>query len=153
MTEEIEDFAGWSFEEKLANFAYAMFDMLQEEREFVEEHFVAAVFHAPGTSKFQREVERLIREFLGESAGMDWLAAVLGREYLRLIHFWLADESDDCERSMALVDKASAFIGEAWRSRELVCKGADLAKYLMANDAINAPFAKVLLSQVLRWKR
>jgi AcrR family transcriptional regulator len=153
MTEEIEDFAAWSFEEKLANFAYAMFDMLQEEREFVEEHFVEAVFHAPGTSKFQREVERLIREFLGEAAGIEWLAAVLGREYLRLIHFWLADESDDCERSMALVDKASAFIGEALRSRELVCKGADLAKYLMANDAINAPFAKVLLSQVLRWTR
>ena len=54
---------------------------------------------------------------------------------------------------MALVDKASAFIGEALRSGELVCKGADLAKYLMANDAINAPFAKVLLSQVLRWTR
>lgn len=153
MSEEIADFSSWSLEEKLANFAYAMFDMLQEEREFVDEHFVEQVFRSMGTTRFQREVEALFGEWLGDACGGDWMASFLAREYLHVVRFWVADDSDDGERTMALVDKIAAFIGEVSRSSELVYKGVDLAKYLVANDIVQVPFGKNALAQIMRWAR
>lgn len=153
MCEEIDDFSSWSLEEKLANFAYAMFDMLQEEREFVDEHFVEQVFRASGATRFQREVEALFGEWLEDACGGDWLAQFLAREYLHVVRFWIADESEDGERTTALVDKVAAFVGEVSRSSELIYKGADLVKYLVANDIIRVPFGKNILAQVMRWAR
>ena len=153
MTAEIDDFSTWSLEEKLANFAYALFDMLQEEREFVDEHFTEAILHGSATSRFEHDVEALLGEFLGEACGADWLASFLTREYLHLVRFWLADESVDAQRTMALVDKATSFVGEVIHSSALVYKGIDLTKYLVANDIIKMPLAKILLGQALRWAR
>ena len=153
MIAEIDDFASWSFEEKLANFAYVLFDMLAEEREFVDEHFVEAIFHASSTSQFRREVESIFDQFADGLCGADWLSPLLAREYLHLVRFWLADESEGAERTMALVDKASTFCGAALRSGELLDKGFDLGKYLVANGVIKAPFAKLFLSQAMRWAR
>ena len=41
----------------------------------------------------------------------------------------------------------------ALRSGELLDKGFDLGKYLVANGVIKAPFAKLFLSQAMRWAR
>jgi len=153
MCEDIDNFDSWSLEEKLANFAYAMFDLLQEDREFVDEHFVEQVFHASGTTRFQRETEKLFGEWLGDVCGGEWLAQFLAREYLHVVRFWIADESEDGERTTAMIDKVAAFIGEVSRSSELIYKGADLAKYLVANDIIRVPFGKNLIAQAMRWVR
>ena len=153
MTAEIDDFATWSLEEKLANFAYALFDMLQEEREFVDEHFTEAIFHGSATSRFEHDVEALLKEFIGEDCTTGWLASFLAREYLHLVHFWLADESSDAQRTMALVDKATSFVGEAVHSSALIYKGIDLTKYLVVNDIIKIPLAKMVLGQAMRWAR
>ena len=153
MATEIDDFADWSFEEKLSNFAYAMFEMLQEEREFVDEHFVTEIFRPSSVSRFQREVEALFSEFAEGVCGADRLASFLAREYLHLVRFWVADESDDAERTMALVDKASSFVGAALRSGELIESGTDLIRYLIANGVIKAPLAKTFLHQAMRWSR
>ena len=85
-----------------------------------------------------------MREFIGESAATECVAASLSRQYLRRLRFSLADESEDCERSVALVDKASAFIREAFRSCEVASKGTDLAKCIVAIDVVNAPLARLL---------
>ena len=153
MTAEIDDFATWSLEEKLANFAYALFDMLQEEREFVDEHFTEAIFHGSATSRFEHDVEALLKEFIGEDCTTGWLASFLAREYLHLVRFWLADESSDAQRTMALVDKATSFVGEAVHSSALIYKGIDLTKYLVVNDIIKIPLAKMVLGQAMRWAR
>ena len=44
MAAEIDGYADWPVDEKMSNFAYVMFDLLQEQREFVEEHFVEEIF-------------------------------------------------------------------------------------------------------------
>ena len=153
MTADIDDFAIWSLEEKLANFAYALFDMLQEEREFVEEHFDEAIVHGSATSRFEHDVGALLNEFIGEDCTTGWLASFLAREYVHLISFWLADESSDAQRTMALVDKGASFVGEAVHSSALVYKGIDLTKYLVANDIVKIPLAKMILGQAMRWAR
>ena len=153
MTADIDDFAIWSLEEKLANFAYALFDMLQEEREFVEEHFAEAIVHGSATSRFEHDVGALLNEFIGEDCTTGWLASFLAREYVHLIGFWLADESSDAQRTMALVDKGASFVGEAVHSSALVYKGIDLTKYLVANDIVKIPLAKMILGQAMRWAR
>ena len=153
MTADIDDFAIWSLEEKLANFAYALFDMLQEEREFVEEHFDEAIVHGSATSRFEHDVGALLNEFIGEDCTTGWLASFLAREYVHLIGFWLADESSDAQRTMALVDKGASFVGEAVHSSALVYKGIDLTKYLVANDIVKIPLAKMILGQAMRWAR
>ena len=101
----------------------------------------------------QREVEALFGEWLGDACGGDWLASLLAREYLHVVRFWVADDSEDGERTTALVDKIAAFVGEVSRSSELVYKGVDLAKYLVANDIVKVPFGKNALAQILRWAR
>jgi len=153
MTADIDDFAIWSLEEKLANFAYALFDMLQEEREFVEEHFAEAIVHGSATSRFEHDVGALLNEFIGEDCTTGWLASFLAREYVHLIGFWLADDSSDAQRTMALVDKGASFVGEAVHSSALVYKGIDLTKYLVANDIVKIPLAKMILGQAMRWAR
>ena len=153
MTADIDDFAIWSLEEKLANFAYALFDMLQEEREFVEEHFDEAIVHGSATSRFEHDVGALLNEFIGEDCTTGWLASFLAREYVHLIGFWLADESSDAQRTMALVDKGASFVGEAVHSSALLHKGIDLTKYLVANDIVKIPLAKMILGQAMRWAR
>ena len=153
MTADIDDFAIWSLEEKLANFAYALFDMLQEEREFVEEHFAEAIVHGSATSRFEHDVGALLNEFIGEDCTTGWLASFLAREYVHLIGFWLADESSDAQRTMALVDKGASFVGEAVHSSALLYKGIDLTKYLVANDIVKIPLAKMILGQAMRWAR
>lgn len=153
MVDEVPDYADWPPEEKLANFAYAMFDMLQEQREFVEEHFVGEIFRAAGTSQFQREVEALFAEMLADTCAPEQLAAFFAKEYMHLVRFWIADDSDDGERTTALVDKIVAFVGQALRSRELIYAGGDLLKYLMANNVIRLPFGNALLGKALQWVR
>ena len=70
---------------------------------------------------------------------------------MHVIYFWLNDDSDDSERSIALVDKSTAFLGELVRSEKLAAKGVDLTKYLIANNVIKVPFSKNLLTKFLKW--
>ena len=153
MIEEIEEYGDWSADEKLANFAYAMFDMLQEQREFVEEHFVEEIFRASGTSQFQRAAESLFAEILADTCAPEQLASFFAKEYLHVVRFWLADDSPDSERTMALVDKIVAFFAQALRSNELFYAGGDLFKYLVANNVIKLPLGNALLTRALRWVR
>ncbi len=48
-----------------------MFDLLQKEREFIEEPIVEAFLQVPGNSQHQREVDLLMRKFLGELAATE----------------------------------------------------------------------------------
>ena len=153
MAAEIEGYVDWPVEEKLANFAYAMFDLLQEQREFVEEHFVEEIFRASGTSSFQREAESLFAEILAGTCASEHLAAFFAKEYMHVVRFWIADDSIDSERTTALVDKIAAFVGQAMRSNELFYTGGDLLKYLIANNVIKVPFGKSFITRAMGWMR
>jgi len=150
MIQEVEDFEEWEPEERLANFAYAMFDLFGEEREFVDNHFRSEIFQNSDT-KFHRDTKKIIEELTGDVCCREWVGTFLTKEYMHVIYFWLNDESDESERSIALVDKATAFVGEVLRSEKLASKGADLFKYLVANDVIKVPFPNKIFTKIVQW--
>ncbi|MEQ8526126.1 hypothetical protein [Gracilimonas sp.] len=137
MVGEIEDFDSYSISEKLSNFIFTLFDMMDDRREFVEDTFRKYEWKCTGNSEFQEEVKHLFKDFftsdgnIATSAGFligDLFYSSLKTQYLFLIKFWLEDNSEDRERTFALTDKITGFIEELVYSK-IVDKGFDLAKY------------------------
>lgn len=137
MISEIEDFDSYSISEKLSNFAFTLFDLMTERREFVEETFEKYEWNCLAKSDFQNEIKSLLKDFftsdgnIANSAGLfmgDWFYGSLKTQYLFLIKFWLEDDSDGRERTFAFTDKITGFVEELVYSK-IVDKGFDLAKY------------------------
>ncbi|MAO63374.1 MAG: hypothetical protein CL666_00080 [Balneola sp.] len=140
MISEIEDFESYSISEKLSNFAFTLFDMMSERREFVEDTFEKYEWNCSSKSDFQQEIKDLFKEFfttdgnIATSAGFfigDLFYASLKTQFLFLIKFWLEDESEEQERTFALTDKITGFIEELVYSK-IADKGFDLAKYSLS---------------------
>lgn len=145
MISEIKDFESYSISEKLSNFAFTLFDLMDERREFVEETFMKYEWSCSTKSDFKHEIHYLFKDFftsdgdIATSAGFfigDWFYASLKTQYLYLIKFWLEDDSDDRERTFALTDKITGFIEELVYSK-VVDKGFDLAKYSLSAFGFN----------------
>lgn len=140
MINEIDDFDSYSISEKLSNFAFTLFDMMDERRKFVEDTFEKYEWKCTSKSEFQMEIKSLLKDFftsdgnIATSAGFfigDWFYASLKTQFLFLIKFWLEDDSDSRERTFALTDKITGFIEELVYSK-IVDKGFDLAKYSLS---------------------
>jgi hypothetical protein len=144
MIEEIEEFETYTISEKISNFIYTLFDMMEERREFVEDTFDKIVFRKKSDSVFHKEVTKLFKHFfttdgrIAVSAGFvlkDYFYEFIAKEYLHIIKFWLKDESDGKERSFALTDKLTGFVEELVYNK-IVDKGFDLAKYLISHAGL-----------------
>jgi AcrR family transcriptional regulator len=153
MIEEIEDFGEFTLSEKLSNFAYASFDMLQEHEAFVEQTFRSYILHSCKKTAYEKETETLIAEFFekdrGKSASSSLLIngcslRLLQKKYLYLIRFWLNDESKDKEMTLELTDKVTGLMQEALYT-SVVDRSFDLAKFLFSNDVVS--------QQVPLWKK
>jgi hypothetical protein len=116
---------------------FTLFDMMVEKRAFVEKTFYKYEWKCGSDSEFQKEIKELFKDFfttdanIATSAGFfmgDLFYASLKSHYLYLIKFWLEDDSEDQERTFALIDKITGFIEELVYSK-IVDKGFDLAKY------------------------
>ncbi|WP_020404786.1 TetR/AcrR family transcriptional regulator [Gracilimonas tropica] len=145
MISEIDDFGSYSISEKLSNFAFTLFDMMDERWEFVEDTFEKYEWCCATKSEFQQEIKELFKEFfttdgnIATSAGFfmgDWFYASLKTQFLFLTKFWLEDNSEDRERTFALTDKITGFIEELVYSK-VVDKGFDLAKYSLSAFGFN----------------
>lgn len=158
MIDEIEEFEGYNLAEKLSNFVYASFDMMLEQREFVALTFDRLIKNTAGTTEYQKEIEKLAREFFENDKNVatssqmllhPLLYQVLVKSYFRLIDFWLEDTSEQFEKTMALTDKATALIQEMMYSAVLD-KGVDLFKYMTSNGMGlgRIPFVG---SRITRW--
>lgn len=137
MIGEIEDFDSYTIAEKLSNFCYTLFDMMDDRRVFVEDTFEKYEWKCTSNTEFRNEIKDLFTDFfttdgrIATSAGFfigDLFYSSLRTQYLFLVKFWLEDESEDKERTFALVDKLTGFIEELVYSK-IVDKGFDLAKY------------------------
>lgn len=146
MIEEIEEFESYTISEKISNFIFTLFDMMDERMEFVENSFEEMVFQKGYNSEFHTEVTTLFKHFfttdgrIAVSAGFvmnDFFYEFVAKEYLHIVKFWLNDESDSKERTFALTDKLTGFVEELVYNK-IVDKGFDLAKYLINH----AEFAK-----------
>jgi len=158
MLEEIEGFEDYLLEEKLSNFAFTTFDMLQEKEEFVELTFKTVILWSYAKTPFEEAVDQLLRDFfagdprISASSSIlmnDYFYAILRKKYLRLIAFWLNDDSDGKELSMELTDKYTAFLQEAMYSATLD-RGLELLKFMFSNKILtrNIPFVKELFSKI-----
>jgi hypothetical protein len=145
MITEIDDFDSYSISEKLSNFAFTLFDMMDERREFVETTFEKYEWKCTSKSEFQDEVKALFKDFftsdgnIATSAGFfigDLFYASLKTQFLYLIKFWVEDDSEGRERTFALTDKITGFIEELVYSK-IVDRGFDLAKYSLSAFGFN----------------
>lgn len=145
MINEIGDFNSYSISEKLSNFAFTLFDMMEERREFVEDTFENYEWKCTSKSEFQKEIRSLLKDFftsdgnIATSAGFligKWFYASLTTQFLFLIKFWLQDDSEGRERTFALTDKITGFIEELVYSK-IVDKGFDLTKYSLSAFGFN----------------
>lgn len=150
MTREIEDFQSYSLSEKISNFMYASFDMLEEQLEFVEQTFPKHARNCVHPTNYEKHVEKTFRSFFEDdsriSVGGTLLLqtpffALLRHGYLQLISIWLKDETEGREQTMELIDKITAFTQELMYS-SVSDKGLALAKFLISNGILtqNIPF-------------
>ena len=144
MIEEIEDFESYSLSEKLSNFIYTLFDMLNENPEFVESTYGNLVLSKGSKSGFHQEAKEVFKHFFTTDGDIAVIAAFFMKDlfysfittqYLFLVKFWVEDNSDGKERSLALTDKFTAFVQEVSYNK-VVDKGFDLVKYLFGSAKI-----------------
>ncbi|MEX2404294.1 MAG: TetR/AcrR family transcriptional regulator [Balneolales bacterium] len=150
MIREIEGFDQYDLSEKLSNFVYSSLDMMQERRDFVEKTFDDLIVGSYQKPEFQYQVEKLVEDFVKEDpriAGSNQYLLnsfsynFLSKEYLKLVRFWIGDESAGSEKTMALTDKLTAFLNEILYT-SVLDKGFDLGHFLVTNRIIrpNIPF-------------
>lgn len=159
MVDEIDDFSSYTLSEKFSNFAYASFDMLSEKQAFVEATFEKLVLRNYTKTDFEKEIERLIGQFLEEDQRLSMSSTVvlnsyfytfLRRQYLELVRFWLNDSSEDKELTMELVDKLTNILQELMYNA-MLDKGVDLAKFIASNKEEffkNIPIVKQICSKI-----
>lgn len=150
MIREIEGFDQYDLSEKLSNFVYSSLDMMQERRDFVEKTFDDLIVGSYQKPEFQYQVEKLVEEFVKEDSRIagsnqyllnSFSYNFLSKEYLKLVRFWIGDESAGSEKTMALTDKLTAFLNEILYT-SVLDKGFDLGHFLVTNRIIrpNIPF-------------
>ncbi|SMO42065.1 TetR/AcrR family transcriptional regulator [Gracilimonas mengyeensis] len=139
MIGEIDDFASYTISEKLSNFIFTLFDMMEEKQAFVQKTFEKFAC-SPGAGRdFHRQLKELFKDFFEQDNRISTSASMfmgylfygfLKTQYLLLVKFWIEDDSEQKARTWALTDKITGFIQELVYSK-IADKGFDLAKYLL----------------------
>ncbi|MFH5833535.1 hypothetical protein [Halalkalibaculum sp. DA384] len=151
MLEDIEGFDDYLLAEKLSNFVYTSFDLLDEHKSFVRETFTPLIFCSYSGTGFEQQTRELLERFFSGDPRISSSSAllmnryfyqVLYRKYTVLIRFWLKDTSEEQEVSMELTDKYTAFLQELMYSAA-VDKGFDLAKFLFSNAVFSSGFQSI----------
>lgn len=141
MVEEIEDFDSFTLSEKISNFAYASFDLMEEREVFVKKTFRPYILCTCKQTEYQKKIESLLSDFLANDSGKaassdiivnDCSLRLVAKKYLHLVDFWLHDESEGKEVTMELTDKVTGLIQEALYT-SVFDRSFDLAKFLFSN--------------------
>lgn len=157
MIGEIEDYSSYTLSEKLSSFVYASFDMMAEQREFVEKSFNKIIYNRYAITEYENEVQRMLKSFFEEDPLVatsskimsgDYFYALLRQKYIRLVRFWLNDTSDGHELTMELTDKSVSLLQEMAYST-ILDKSFDLLKFLISNNIFipNLPFMDSIKSK------
>lgn len=159
MISEIDDFETYTISEKLSNFAFTSFDMLQEKQAFTDATFEDLILDSFTKTEFEKEIERIIREFLEADSHISvtstlvlnrWFYTFLKRQYLELVRFWLNDTSEDKEVTIELTDKLTGVLQELIYN-SVLDKSFDLIKFITANREAflhNIPIVKQIYSKI-----
>ncbi len=163
MISEIDGFEEYRVSEKFSNFIYTLFDMMDEYPSFVAHHFNRSVLKKGGSSDFHKEVKELFRDFMNSDSEVavsaaflmkDLFYSLLTTQYLYLVKFWVTDESDGKERTLALVDKLTSLLEEIVYNKTFD-KSFDLIKYLFGPAGIgdDIPIVGGFISDLFKDKK
>lgn len=142
MISEIQDFEGFTTAEKISNFLYTLFDILDEQETFVRQTYRRFIYHALIKTGFQNQIEQLYRSFIGDDERIPsfnktvtgtQLYRTLTRTSMWIISYRLDDDSPQKERTMALVDKVTALLDEVL-TNTVPDKTIDLITFLGSNS-------------------
>lgn len=158
MINDIEDFESYTISEKFSNLAFTTFDMLREKEAFVEDTFEKLIIHPYSKTDFEKEVERITKQFLENDSQVSITSTLvmnsysysfLRRNYLELIRFWINDTTEDRELTMELTDKVTGVLQELIYN-PVLDKSFDLLKFMNSNReafANNIPIVKQICSK------
>lgn len=139
MINEIEDFDSYTLSEKISNFTYTIFDMLDDFPVFVNTTHKTGLSGSLNSSGFFNASKSIFRHFIENdnriSAGSrlllnNVLYDVITRHFFWLLRYHLEKDSPDHARSVALTDKAAGLLEEIFYS-PIPDKGFDLFKYMI----------------------
>lgn len=148
LTKAIPDFHEFTLAEKLTAVVHTSFDLLDEQRDFVEQtfksHFLDSIYYPKVEKAVRQQLKDLVNHDSGVSAyimitQIDLVYDFYFKEYTHLLRFWLKDRSEGKEKTYALTDKLTSFVEEVLYNK-VVDKGFDLAKYFLQNNIIKLPF-------------
>ena len=134
-TVEIDDYFNYSLEEKLGHLVYTHIELFQKEKEFVESSFNEIIYKANPSNVFQKSLVEQVENILNDSEGdasilpSKYISTFLVKELFHIFKFWIRDDSEKSEKTIELVDKIIAFIGEIL-SNQIITKGIDLGRIL-----------------------
>lgn len=133
----ISDFHSYTLSEKLSTLAFTLTDLLGEKKEFIRQTFNSLIANK-STTPFSKKLNS-ITESIFDDKGISmasklvlnqWTYRLIAQHYIWMIQYWLRDESHNQEKTMALVDKWTAFVQEVMYS-SVLDKGFDLAKFTL----------------------
>ncbi len=154
MISDIQDFGDFTTAEKISNFLYTLFDILDEQETFVRQTYLRYIYHAWMKTGFQDHIEQLYRSFIDDDeripsfnksiAGTP-LYRILGRTSMWIVSYRLDDDSPQKEKTMALVDKITALTDEVL-TNSVPDKTIDLITFLASNSKLATlmPFTNTL---------
>lgn len=136
-----EGYERFSFEERLATFLYILIDALGEQRAFVQATFGTSLRHdADFRAQIRTELQRLIRDdTVPDSnqyvAQQPVVLTLCTGAVMRILQFWMHDDSPQQQATTALIDKLVGFTSDVVTFRG-VERGADLAWYATKVDVL-----------------
>ncbi len=145
MVDEIEDFESYTLSEKLSNFIYASFDLMNEHENFVMATFNPLILRSYHKTDYEKRIEDLFAEFVNNdnltSASSSFFLnecsfRFIRYKYLRLVSFWLKDESENKEVTTELTDKLTGLLQEAMYT-SIADRSVDLIKFLYSNSVFS----------------
>jgi len=148
---KIDGYEDLKLADRLSNFMYTTFDLLQEQSAFVEKTFEK--WHCSDRCQpWRNRTAEHFRDILDLDPRVSDLNRVIIPEfgykiasnlYMQLVHFWLQDSSDGSEKTLALVEKSMVFIQEVFYA-DILSKGFDLGRYLYSHVLPDHPMVKKL---------
>lgn len=132
--EAIPDFQDLTLSETMSQFVYQSLDLFTEMGELTDSqlHDVQASLQKNTAKIFNRIIERDGRiPFINRFVFKPFVFDIMAWQYVQLIRFWLTDDSEGSEQTLALVDKSTALFQELAYSGVLD-KGVDLGKFVFS---------------------
>ncbi len=143
--ELLDDYKDFNLGEKLSDFFLFLFDQFAEYNEFVLKTYNKLIINNSDATSFEVLFKKQIQSIFESDKQLSASSLLLLRPvfynsvYLKFqafYHFWIQDDSEHQQQTMALIDKWSTFVEELFYTK-LIDKGADLAKFLFYNSPLN----------------